>query len=148
MIDDGADCRSRHSAISIDFPVEHAMPEPLLLSYAGPAPARRRSFLYRCWSACVWVVAAALLMVFVAVRAALLIAGFICVLAGLILLTLGGKRSAARKLLEWRERSIDHLRLWGDDILRPLRRWRAARREKKRRAVPCLPVAAVTAPAQ
>jgi hypothetical protein len=44
----------------------------------------------------------------------------------LILLTLGGKRSAARKLLEWRERFIDLSRLWLSDLARPFRRHRDA----------------------
>ena len=117
--------------------------EPLLLAYAGPPPAQRRSFLYLCWSACVWLVAALLLLVLVAIRVTLLVAGFALVFAGLVLLTLGGKRSAGQRLLAWRERVVDHLKLWRDDILRPIRRWRAARREARVKVVPCLPLPVV-----
>ena len=89
-----------------------------LLDYAGPQPRPPRTILGRCWRAIVWLITATIFLVFVTVRAALLLAGFICVFAGLILLTLGGKRSAARKLLEWRERVVNHVRLWADDIAR------------------------------
>ena len=118
--------------------------EPLLLAYAGPPPVRRRSFLYLCWSACVWIVAAMLLIVFVAVRVTLLVAGFTLVFAGVVLLTLGGKRSAGQRLLAWRERFVDHLKLWRDDMLRPIRRWRAARRGGRVKVLPCLPLPGVT----
>lgn len=107
------------------------MTRPLgILPYFGPAPAPgRRGFFPACWRAIVFVVTATLLVIFVTVRAALLTAGFACVFAGLILLTLGGKRSAARKLLEWRERFVDHARLWMSDIARPLRRRRRSAKE-------------------
>lgn len=99
-----------------------------ILSYAGPPPAAEsRSVLYKCWRALVWTITATIFIIVVTVRAALLLAGYVCVLAGMILLTLGGKRGAAKKLLEWRERAIDHLRLWRDDILRPVRQRRARR---------------------
>ena len=94
------------------------------LTYAGPAPAPRRGFFATCWRAIVFLVTTTILIVFVTLRAALLAAGFACVFAGLILLTLGGKRGAARKLLEWRERFVDLVRLWAGDIARPLRRYR------------------------
>ena len=118
--------------------------EPLLLAYAGRPPVQRRSFLYLCWSACVWLLAALLWVVFVAIRVTLLVAGFALVFAGLVLLTLGGKRSAGQRLLAWRERAVDHLKLWRDDILRPIRRWRASRRERRVKVVPCLPLPGVT----
>ena len=108
----------------------------LQLDYAGPQPAPPRTFLGRCWRAIVWLVTMTILIVFVTVRAVLLGAGFICVFAGLILLTLGGKRSAARKLLEWRERSVDHVRHWAGDITRTLRR----RRRQPRTPVPVVSV--------
>ena len=105
------------------------MSEPLaILRYAGPPPAgESRSLLYKCWRAIVWTITATIFLLIVTVRAVLLLAGYVCVLAGMILLTLGGKRGAAKKLLEWRERAIDHLRLWRDDILRPIRQRRARR---------------------
>jgi hypothetical protein len=97
----------------------------LLLDYAGRPPgARPRTFVGRCWRVIVWFITMLILIVFVTVRAALLLAGFVCVFAGLILLTLGGKRSAARKLLEWRERFIDLAHLWLSDITRVIRRRR------------------------
>jgi hypothetical protein len=95
-----------------------------ILNYAGPQPAPPRTILGRCWRAIVWIITATIFTAVVTVRAALLLAGFTLVIAGLILLTLGGKRSAARKLLEWRERFFDRMRLWIDDIIRPLRRRR------------------------
>ena len=105
------------------------MSSPLaILNYAGPAPAESRSLLYRTWRAIVWTITATIFVCVVTVRGALLLCGFACVFAGLVLLTLGGKRSAAGKLLEWRERAVDHLRLWRDDMLRPIRQWRAGRR--------------------
>lgn len=102
------------------------MSEPPLgiLSYAGrdPTQGRRRGFFVACWRAIVWLVVTTVFIIVVTVRAALLLAGFTCVFTGLILLTLGGKRSAGRKLLEWRERFIDLSRLWLADIARPFRR--------------------------
>lgn len=101
------------------------MSEPLgILPYFGPAPAPRRGFFGTCWRAIVWLVITSILIVVVTVRAVLLTSGFACVVAGLILLTLGGKRGAARKLLEWRERFVDLARLWLSDIARPFRRRR------------------------
>jgi hypothetical protein len=98
-----------------------------ILGYAGPDPRASRSLPQRCWRAVVWFITATIFLCVVIVRGALLLAGFGCVFAGLVLLTLGGKRSAARKLIEWRESSVDHLRLWWDDIVRPVRRWREQR---------------------
>ena len=115
------------------------MAAPLvLLDYSGPAPAPPRTMLGLCWRAVVWLITTTILIVCVTVRAVLLLAGFTCVFAGLILLTLGGKRSAARKLLDWRERVIDLSRLWLSDITRVFRR----RRHDDER-VP-VPVASVT----
>jgi len=100
-------------------------PSLLLLDYSGPAPAPPpRTLPGRCWRAIVWLITATILVVFVIVRAVLLFGGFVCVFAGLILLTLGGKRSAARKLMDWRERFIDLSRLWLSDMTRVFRRRR------------------------
>jgi len=107
-----------------------------ILSYAGRDPPAPRGVLVTCWRAIVWMVTATIFLVIVTVRGALLLAGFACVFVGLILLTLGGKRSAGRKLLEWRERFIDLSRLWLGDITRPFRR--------RRRSAEPLPVATVT----
>ena len=113
------------------------MSDPLgILGYAGRDPAAARGFFVTCWRAIVWIITATIFVVIITLRAALLSAGFICVFAGLILLTLGGKVSAGRKLLEWRERFIDLSRLWLSDITRPFRR--------RRRAPDPLPVVTVT----
>jgi hypothetical protein len=93
-----------------------------LLDYAGRQPTPRRSVVVRCWRAVVWLITATLLVAFLTVRAVLLIAGFACMFAGLVLLTLGGKRDAARKLIKWREQFVDLCRLWADDIMRVVRR--------------------------
>jgi hypothetical protein len=111
----------------------------LLLDYSGPPPAPPRTLLGVCWRAIVWLITTTILVVFVTVRAVLLIAGFICVFAGLILLTLGGKRSAARKLLDWRERFIDLSRLWLSDITRAFRR-RGRRHDDDRVPIPVVSV--------
>jgi hypothetical protein len=104
------------------------MSHPLgILSYAGPEPSPSRSLVYRSWRAIVWTITATIFVCIVTVRGVLLLAGFACVFAGLILLTLGGKRSAGRKLVEWRETAVDHLRLWREDMLRPVRQWRSRR---------------------
>jgi hypothetical protein len=118
------------------------MTAPLaLLNYAGPRPMPRRSLPGRCWRALWRLITATLLVIFLTVRAVLLIAGFACVFAGLILLTLGGKRDAARKLMMWRERFVDLCRLWADDILSVVRRRRHRDRARPR---PVLPVVSVT----
>jgi hypothetical protein len=116
------------------------MSHPLgILSYAGRDPAAPRGFFVACWRAIVWTITATIVVVIVTLRAALLSAGFICVFAGLILLTLGGKVSAGRKLLEWRARFVDLSRLWLSDMARPFRR---ARRDVE---IPSpLPVVTVT----
>jgi hypothetical protein len=109
--------------------MEDVMSTPLaVLNYAGPEPAQRRSFLYLCWRAIVFVITSVLLVVFVTLRAAVLLAGFVCVFAGTMLLVLGGKRGAAEKVAQWRERAIDLFRLWGSDIARPFGRSLAAAR--------------------
>ena len=106
------------------------MSPPLgILSYAGPEPSsQQRSLPYRAWRAIVWMITATIFVCVLVARGALLLAGFACVFAGLLLLTLGGKRSAGHKLVEWREVCVDHLRLWRDDLLRPIRQWRARHR--------------------
>ena len=115
------------------------MPAPLaLLNYAGPQPTPRRSLIGRCARALVWLIMATLFAALLTVRAVLLIAGFACVFAGLILLTLGGKRDAGQKLMRWRERFVDLCRLWADDIMNVLRRRRGRAPQR------VLPVASVT----
>jgi hypothetical protein len=112
-----------------------------LLEYAGPAPtASRRGLLVRCCRAIAWLIMATLFVAFLAVRAVLLTAGFACVFAGLVLLTLGGKRDAGRKLVAWREHFVDLCRLWADDIMSVLRR----RGGRARAPQPVLPVASVS----
>src|SRR5687767_9604002 len=107
-----------------------------LLDYAGPQPTPPRTFLGRCWRAVVWLITMTILIVFLTIRGVLLGSGFVFMFAGLVLLTLGGKRSAARKLIEWRERFVDLSRLWLSDITRTLHRGR-------RHGAP-IPVASVT----
>ena len=111
-----------------------------LLNYAGPQPTPRRSPVVRCARAFAWLVTATLFVAFLIVRVALLIGGFACVFAGLVLLTLGGKRDAARKLMVWRERFADLCRLWASDIMRVLRH----RRRRPAQPRPVLPFASVT----
>jgi len=100
----------------------------LVLDYAGPEPATSRSFLESCWNVAKLVLTLVIFFVVVAVRGTLLLSGFACLFAGTLLLTLGGKRSAARKLMQWRERAADLTRLWVGDMLRPIRQWRENRR--------------------
>ena len=115
------------------------MPMPLLLlDYAGPPPEAPRTLLGRCWRASVAVITMTILIAFVIVRALLLTAGFVCVFVGLILLTLGGKLSAGRKLVEWRERFVDLSRLWLSDMTRVIRR--------RRHPTTPIPVVTVTPP--
>ena len=104
------------------------MSPTLVLDYAGPGPATPRSFLESCWNVAKFVLTLVIFIVVVCARAALLLAGFACLFVGTLLLTLGGKRSAAKKLLEWRDRAADLTRLWAGDMLRPLRQWRESRR--------------------
>lgn len=100
-----------------------------ILSYSGPAPAaQNRSILSLLWRLLVNVIVLCALCIYVALRAAVLLAGFILILAGTILLTIGGRRSAAIKLAAWRARAADLFRLWIADILRPLRRRRESPR--------------------
>jgi hypothetical protein len=110
-----------------------------LLNYAGPQPAPRRSLIVRSIRAVAWLIMATLFAAFLTVRAILLIAGFAFVFAGLVLLTLGGKRDAGRKLMKWREHVVDLCRLWADDILSVLRRRRGGRAPQR-----VLPVVSVT----
>jgi hypothetical protein len=111
-----------------------------LLNYAGPRPAAQRTLVGRCWRGITWLITLTVLIAFVTVRGALLTAGFACVFAGLVLLTLGGKRSAARRLLEWRERVVDHVRLWTGDITRTLRRRRPGNDPDSRVPIPVVTV--------
>jgi hypothetical protein len=122
------------------------MTAPLaLLNYAGPQPTPQPSLIARCCRAAVWLVMATLFVALLTVRAVLLIAGFACMFAGLVLLTLGGKRDAARKLMLWRERFVDLCRLWADDILSVVRRRRHGRgRGRAPQPQAVLPLAGVT----
>jgi hypothetical protein len=117
------------------------MTAPLgILTYAGRDPASAPSLAYRAWRLVVNLVVFAILLAVVIVRAALLASGFACVVVGTLPLTLGGRRGAAAKMRQWRERFGDLSRLWWGDLLRPLRRWREGHRTA--RAVPVLPAPA------
>jgi len=100
------------------------MPAALLLDYAGSDPASRRSLLLRSSRALGNIITAILLTAVLTIRFALLGVGFTLVLIGTLLLTLGGRRGAARKIARWRDTATDHARLWSADIARGLRRWR------------------------
>ncbi|MEA2709334.1 MAG: hypothetical protein QOF78_1935 [Phycisphaerales bacterium] len=109
---------------------EHPMTTPLaVLDYFGPALGAERSVIHTCWRAFVWAITATLLVLFVTLRAAVLLVGFALVFAGTVLLVIGGKRSAAEKLAQWRERTIDLMRLWRNDVMRPIRAWRSRRQQ-------------------
>lgn len=98
------------------------MTAPLaVLSYAGPAPAQRRSIVYVCWRGVVFLITSILLILFVTLRASVLLAGFLCVFVGTMLLVIGGKRGAAETAARWREHAIDLLRLWRSDMTRYFR---------------------------
>jgi hypothetical protein len=79
------------------------MPAALLLDYAGPARAARRSLFIRCCRAAGNLVGAVILIAVLTVRFAVLLAGFTLVAVGTLLLMLGGRRGAARKIARWRE---------------------------------------------
>jgi uncharacterized membrane protein YjdF len=98
-----------------------------IINYAGPEPARRRSWFATIGRVIICLFLFVVLTIYVAVRAALLTSGFILLLIGTILLRLGGQQSARKKLKQWRTNAADLIRLWIDDILRPLRRSRATR---------------------
>ena len=95
-----------------------------VLDYAGRPPRANRSILSTLARLAASAFYFVVLLVYVTVRGAILLAGLILVLAGTTLLCLGGKKGAARKLAAWRDRAADLLRLWISDILRPLRRQR------------------------
>jgi hypothetical protein len=97
---------------------------PDILPYYGKEPPVPRTLLGTCWRILSGICVFVILLIVIAVRAALLLGGFICVFAGTLLLTLGGRRSAAEELSRWRIRARSLLRLWIADILRPLRRQR------------------------
>src|SRR5690242_2038078 len=95
---------------------------PLLLEYAGPIPSSMRpSLLARLWRLGCALVIFTIVAAVVIVRAALLVSGVVCLFAGTILLTLGGRRDAGERLARWRARTSDLLHLWACDIARPLR---------------------------
>src|SRR4051812_45667973 len=114
-----------------------------ILSYAGPQPVERRSLVQRFLSFLFATIVFTLVLVFVIARTLILLAGYICVFAGTILLTLGGHRSAAVKLADWRNRFGDLTRLWLEDLRRPIRRWRAARSARKQTPTPVQPIPAL-----
>ena len=96
-----------------------------MLEYFGPDRPAEKSIPYTLWRLLCNLVVVVILLIVVIVRAAILFAGFTCVFVGTILLTLGGRRSAAEKVAQWRTRARALIRLWIDDIRRPLRRHRA-----------------------
>ena len=99
---------------------------PFLLEYAGPVPSRMRpSLLARLWRFVCALVIFTIVAAVVIVRAALLVCGAACVFAGVLLLTLGGRRDASKRMARWRARTADLLGLWASDIARPIRAaWR------------------------
>jgi hypothetical protein len=112
------------------------MPIPIaILDYAGPEPATERAFLASCWAVSKLIITLIIFIAVVAVRGALLVTGFACLFAGILLLTLGGKRSAGRKLLEWRAHAADLTRLWLGDMVRPFHQWRDDRRRPAAQSV-------------
>ena len=114
---------------------------PLLLEYAGPIPASMRpSLIVRLWRLICALVIFLIVTAVVIVRAALLVSGVILVFAGVLLLTLGGRRDASARLARWRARTADHLKLWASDIARPVRAtWHGLfrRRASARPVIPC-----------
>lgn len=108
-------------------------PAPFLLEYAGPVPASMRpSLLSRSWRLICALVIFAIVAAVLIVRAVLLISGVACVLAGTLLLTLGGRRDAGDRLARWRVRVADLLKLWASDIARPIRAaWRGLFRRRE-----------------
>jgi len=95
---------------------------PLLLEYAGPVPASMRpSLIVRLWRLVSALVIFLIVTAVVIVRAALLVSGVVCVFAGVLLLTLGGRRDANARLARWRARTAELLKLWASDIARPVR---------------------------
>jgi hypothetical protein len=105
-----------------------------LLDYFGREHMESRSIPSLCWRLLCNLVVLVILVIVVAVRAALLLGGLICVFAGTLLLMLSGQRDAAKRIARWRARGGELLRLWIDDILRPLRRPR-----EHREPLPVLP---------
>ena len=94
---------------------------PQFLNYFGTEP-RTESMVARAVRLLGNLVVLVIFIVIVTLRAACLLAGFTCVFAGTLLLTLGGKRSAAVTLSRWRNRALELLKLWWGDVTRPLRR--------------------------
>jgi hypothetical protein len=106
---------------------------PLLLEYAGPVPASMRpSMIMRLWRLACALVIFTIVAVVVIVRTALLVSGAVCVFAGVLLLTLGGRRDANERMARWRARTADLIKLWTSDIARPLRAgWRGLVRRRE-----------------
>ena len=96
-----------------------------MLEYFGPDRPTRKSLIHTLWRLFCNLIVFIILLIVVIARAAILLAGYICVFVGTILLTLGGRRSAAEKVAQWRSRARALIRLWIDDIRRPLRRQQA-----------------------
>ena len=115
-----------------------------ILGYAGPEPVIRGSFVGRIFRLGVSTLFLLIVLAFALLRSVVLLAGYVLVLAGTVLLTLGGHRSAALKLAQWRNRFGDLTRLWLDDMRRPIRRWRAARAARKQSPTPVQPIPAMS----
>jgi hypothetical protein len=101
--------------------LELAMPSSTLpvLDYAGPHPREPLGWL-RALGRFVYGLG---MFLFLLLRVILLLAGFGFVIIGTLLLTLGGRRSAARSMRIGWDRFHDLCRLWASDLTRPTRRW-------------------------
>ena len=93
-----------------------------VLNYAGPTVKVVRSRPYLLLELAVRLLKAAWILL----RIALLLAGFVLTIAGTILLIVGGQRSAGRAVRQRIRYAAGVLRLWREDIARPLRQWWAA----------------------
>ena len=93
-----------------------------VLGYFGPEKPRGRTLLGTCGRVIANLLTLTLLLIVIVIRAAILLSGFACLFVGTLLLTVGGRRSAAEKLAQWRGHAAEKLKLWIADILRPL--WR------------------------
>jgi hypothetical protein len=94
---------------------------PDILHYYGSTP-QRESFAARVLRLLGNAIVLVLFATILTARFALLAAGYTCIFVGTLMLTLGGRRSAAERLARWRSRAAELLKLWLADIARPLRR--------------------------
>ena len=90
-----------------------------VLDYAGPVPPSAFSWIHALGRFAYGLTVFVILLV----RVILLLAGFAFIIAGTLLLTLGGRRGAARSMRIGWNRFHDLCRLWASDITRPSRRW-------------------------